>query len=326
MFKMIGVLLWSSLVFGVAGSAQAHTTLVILFSMFKKATSYHLILSVLGILILGTLGLSQNVWAGPIQIFSTGVNNSGTPLSLGAVDPHFVVAETGNRAVVLNPACDCWLANDATSQWVWLTSDYSQNINATWTFRTTFDLAGFDPSTARIDGLVAVDNGLNGIKLNGHSVPSPSAIFSSFSAFSITSGFQSGINTLEFIAVDIGIIAGFNVQLSGTADYADEVPTSTANYDTSGTPDDPVNPYTGELFQRYSPEINLGGPMPLYFARYYASSLLKADISGSLVDNWRHHFEWTLTNTSSAFSIVNPNGRLIHLTQKRLRLGSDRQD
>lgn len=201
--------------------------------MLKKTTSYQLILSVFGFLVLGTLSPSQNAWAGPIPIFSTGVNDSGAPLSLGAVDPHFVVAETGNSAVVLKPACPCWLANDATSQWVWLTSDYSKNINATWTFRTTFDLTGLDPSTARIDGLVAVDNGLNAIKLNGRSVPSPTAVFSSFRPFSITSEFQSGINTLEFIAIDIGIIAGFNVQLSGTADYAHEIPSITAKLHSS---------------------------------------------------------------------------------------------
>ena len=111
-------------------------------------------------------------------------------MPLGEVDPHYVVAETGNPAVVLKPACGCWLSNDTTSQWVWLTSDYSKNINSTWTFKTTFDLTGFDLSTAKIDGLVAVDNGLNEIKLNGKSVPSPTAVFSSFSPFSITSGFH----------------------------------------------------------------------------------------------------------------------------------------
>jgi len=153
-----------------------------------------------------------------IPIFSTGVDDGGTPLPLGSVDPHFVVVETGNQAVVLNPAHQAWLPNDATSQWIWLTSDSAKNINKTWTFRTTFDLTGFDPSTAQIDGLVAVDNGLSGIKLNGIKIPSPGADFTSFTRFSITSGFQPGINTLEFIARDWGVVAGFNVQLSGTGE------------------------------------------------------------------------------------------------------------
>ena len=260
--------------------------LVILFSMFKKATSYQLILSVLGFLILGTLGLSQKAWAGPIPIFSTGVNGKGTPLSLGALDPHFVVAETGNSAVVLKPACACWLANDATSQWVWLTSDFYQNINATWTFRTTFDLTGFLPSTARIDGLIAVDNDLKGIKLNGKSVPSPSAVFSSFSKISITSGFRNGINTLDFIAVDTGIIAGFNVQLSGSADYVDLVPRSSAKNDSIGTIDEPGNSYAGQLFRQVSSVIDIGGPMPFDFAGVHGAGLVTLNINRTLGNNW----------------------------------------
>jgi len=91
--------------------------------------------------------------------------------------------------------------------------------------------------------------------------------------------------------------------------------TTTANYNTSGTSDDPINTYTGELFKQYPPDINLGGPKSLYFVRYYASSLLSANISGSMGGNWRHNFEWTLTNTGTDISIVNHKGRFIQFTQ-----------
>ncbi len=105
-----------------------------------------------------------------------------------------------------------------------------------------------------------------------------------------------------------GFIANAEVVLISTA-------TSAASFDSSGSSDDPVNTYTGELFKQYSPDVNLGGPMPLYFSRHYASGLLNANISGSMGDNWRHNFEWTLTDTGSAVSIVNHKGRLIQFTQ-----------
>ena len=200
--------------------------------------------------------LQQGISGTGIPIFSTGVDDSGTLLPLGSVDPHFVVVETGNSAVVLNPASGAWLPNDSTSQWIWLTSDYSQNINAVWTFRTTFDLTGFDPSTVQIDGLVAVDNGLDGIKLNGISVSSPSPSFTSFNPFTIASGFQQGVNTLDFIARDWGVIAGFNAQLSATAET-----TSTCS-----TPDRTKDGISGPqrsskdvgFFTFYDPDSNFG--------------------------------------------------------------------
>ncbi len=212
--------------------------------IFKKRL--FIILSILGILILGTLGLSQNALAAQIPIFSTGVDDSGNPLPLGSVDPHFVVVETGNQAVVLDPIAGVWVDNDTTSQWIWLTSDMYQNTGTTnnpiiWTFRTTFDLTGFDPSTAQIDGLFAVDNGLDDIKLNGNSLPNSSGGFTSRTAFSITSGFQPGINTLEFIARDWGVVAGFNVKLSGTVEIGNSPPIANAGPDqVTDTPDSKV--------------------------------------------------------------------------------------
>lgn len=191
-----------------------------------KGMGVHFLIPVIvGVLILGTLGLTPiDSFAEVIPIFSTGVDDSGNPLPLGSVDPHFVVVENGDSpAVVLDRQCGCWVNDSANSLWVWVTSDSSQNVNAIFTFKTTFDLTGFDPSTARIDGRVAVDNALDGIKLNGVSLPNPGGGFSSFRPFTITSGFQPGINTLEFIARDFGVIAGFNVQLSGEAAGSDLV-------------------------------------------------------------------------------------------------------
>ncbi len=89
---------------------------------------------------------------------------------------------------------------------------------------------------------------------------------------------------------------------------------TTADNEDSGTEKDPVNTYTGELFQQYDPDINLGGPMPLYFARYYASGFEQVGIFAHMGDNWRHNFDWSLLLIGSNINIVNHRGRTIQFT------------
>lgn len=88
-----------------------------------------------------------------------------------------------------------------------------------------------------------------------------------------------------------------------------------ANYAASGDSEDPINTFTGELFKAYPPDLSLGGPLPLSFARYYSSGLLKAEASGSLGGNWRHNFEWSLTASGAEVTVVDHRGRLIRFAQ-----------
>ena len=93
-------------------------------------------------------------------------------------------------------------------------------------------------------------------------------------------------------------------------------PISSANDDWSGFVGHPVNTFNGELFDLLPPDLDLGGPMPLRFQRYYAAFLKKDGlIAGKLGDNWLHNFEMTLTITASnTFNIVNNQGRLLPFT------------
>lgn len=88
-------------------------------------------------------------------------------------------------------------------------------------------------------------------------------------------------------------------------------PPTAADKDYAGSDADPVSTYTGELYNQFSPDINLGGPIPLYFSRYYASLLKKSGINGRLGDNWRHSFEWSLTVNSTEATIISHKGRRI---------------
>lgn len=92
-------------------------------------------------------------------------------------------------------------------------------------------------------------------------------------------------------------------------------PDSGANYDSSGDSGDPVNTYSGELFFQESPDLYLGGPMPLYFQRRYASYLRRSFIVGDLGDNWRHNFELSIADTGGSMEVVNHEGRVIQFKE-----------
>jgi PEP-CTERM motif-containing protein len=95
-------------------------------------------------------------------------------------------------------------------------------------------LTGFNPSTASITGSWGVDNDgsilLNGLNplgsgaltLDGGDVHSN---YQASHSFSITGGFVSGVNTLDFLATDLGVVGGLNVNsLVGTVSSGSAVP------------------------------------------------------------------------------------------------------
>ena len=166
--------------------------------------------------------------AAPITtLFGSGLDSSGNQLAPGATDLDYIVletGETGTSAEVVSSALatSAYLANDAGSQWIWENSTGWPN-KVTRTFRTTFDLTGFDPTTAVINGLWGVDNFGEDILINGISTGHSLLVygyanFENLYPFVIDSGFQSGINTLDFVVRDRELIAALRTQLSGTAD------------------------------------------------------------------------------------------------------------
>jgi len=86
----------------------------------------------------------------------------------------------------------------------------------------------------------------------------------------------------------------------------------------SASSNDPVNTFTGELFKQFDPDINLGGPMPLLFARYHASGFKQTGIIANLGANWRHNFDWKLSMIGTSVNIVNDQGRTIQFVQNGL--------
>ncbi len=69
-----------------------------------------------------------------------------------------------------------------------------------WRYQISFDLTGFNETTANITGEWAVDNTGIDILLNGNSTGnSNNNGFGGFTPFTISTGFVAGENTLEFI-------------------------------------------------------------------------------------------------------------------------------
>lgn len=163
------------------------------------------------------IALPTTAGAVSITVFNTGVDASGNPLAAGATDPHYTVVETGTSAEVMASVPGSYVPNNASSQWIWENAN-GQPINVTRTFRTSFDLSGLDPTSAVITGVWGTDNSGLDILINSASTGNTSGGFGSLTAFNITSGFLPGVNTLDFIVRDTGVISGFRAEVSGTAD------------------------------------------------------------------------------------------------------------
>ena len=187
-------------------------------------------------------GVGQRYATGDsIVVWGTGLDNYGQLLTPGTGDPHYQIVATPPTYQIAappitpevtsnNPLAVAWADNTSTSQWINPTGNGSQDLPVGYyTYQTTFDLSGFAPSTAVIEGNWAVDNSCE-IYLNGQStgvsLPFGVSAESSLNPFTITTGFIQGINTLTFPVYNVGDIdnpTGIQVQItSATADPTPE--------------------------------------------------------------------------------------------------------
>jgi hypothetical protein len=144
-------------------------------------------------------------------IYSTGVGNDGTLLAAGEVDPHYTLVASvdpsypGPDTFVVNEGwpiqSGVWLLNGPDSKWIGPQADQSAaggNAEGDYTYRTTFDLTGYDVSKIQLVGGWAVDNTGTDILLNGTSTGLTCGGFASLTSLTITNGLVAGKNTLDF--------------------------------------------------------------------------------------------------------------------------------
>lgn len=174
---------------------------------------------------LGLLALMLATAPVPAQVpltFNTGVDDSGVPLDNYSVDPHFTLIVSpdprfpGPDAVVVDDtlfpiATINWIASSATSKWIapqgnqdYLSDPNNGDSLGNYTYRTTFDLTGYDPELVRSVGQWTLDSGGIDILINGASTGNTISTNPPIGAqwwhpFFISAGFVQGTNTLDFL-------------------------------------------------------------------------------------------------------------------------------
>jgi serine/threonine protein kinase len=166
------------------------------------------------------------------SLFSTGMTANHRPLADGQVDPHWSLVATP-ASVKESPAFTTMAGFPVTGPWVsnslagrWISPQPRETGGdppGKYIYRTTFDLNNFDPASARLRLQIAVDNGLEDVRLNdtkmGYTIAAPNG-FQMHSSFEIRHGFRAGLNVLELMTVNSGDTlspSGVQVLLSGTA-------------------------------------------------------------------------------------------------------------
>jgi hypothetical protein len=191
-------------------------------------------------------------------LYNTGVDDNGNVIPYGGgQDSHYLVSGAGiegplNPYVAYYPSAG-WIGADSSSAWVTPSSNTWASCGA-FTYETTFDLTGFDPSSAIITGFLAAADRANSypqtyprgdedededgdegaenqtvqIRLNDtpytFDPPGGFPAYANMRPFALENGFISGINHLEFHVYNDATYAnptnnptGLRVEMSGTA-------------------------------------------------------------------------------------------------------------
>jgi ferric-dicitrate binding protein FerR (iron transport regulator) len=147
----------------------------------------------------------------PITLWNTGI-----ALAEGDEDPHWrITAGTKGGSYskpqfgVVCKADERYASNEPQrSQWLSFAKELRPGgmPRSVFTFETTFDLTGFDPSTVMIAAQVLADNGVRAVRINGNSVPiipwDDNAFAQTFNSnqfrlIKIRDGFVAGKNKIE---------------------------------------------------------------------------------------------------------------------------------
>jgi len=165
--------------------------------------------------------------ADSFNLYSTGIDGD-----FNGFDDHYTViayplSYNGPAFIGTSYPSD-WLPDDANSKWIGASSALDSGFpQGSYVYYTTFDLSGYDPTTASLTGLAAADDEyyifLNGVD-TGLSCTDPfqTYVCHDFQKIpvSISSGFINGVNVLEFRVPNTPsnpTPAGFNFEVTGTS-------------------------------------------------------------------------------------------------------------
>lgn len=168
-----------------------------------KMSSGEMIMRNTASIFFGLFFLATSAWAVPItDLYNTGVDDTGTVLSIGSMDTHYSVSGLSSEAFVVSPST-AWITAPTGSRWIGPSNGGVTGAVGDYIYKLEFDLTGLDASTASINGSLAHDNP-GSVFLNGldTGISNPNNFLSLFD-FTLNSGFVSGLNVLEFKVTNI---------------------------------------------------------------------------------------------------------------------------
>lgn len=180
--------------------------------------------------VVAVCALATAAHASSIPVFNTGVNGSGTVLANGTIgDPHYTLVSvpSGSTTTILvrtsagGYPIPPYIGDDSLSAWIGPNNDARlDGPVGVYDYRTTFSLAGLNPSTASLTIGWSTDNNGTNVLLNGVSLGQTTSFTQfdiGFATFTVSSGFVAGTNTLDFLVNNGGGPTALRVEASGTA-------------------------------------------------------------------------------------------------------------
>jgi hypothetical protein len=173
---------------------------------YRKITLIHIM--VLFFLTVGLMLPMESVQATLISgLYNTGVDNLGAAGSLGSNEMHYAMTGPSSPAIVISKHPN-WVSAPSGSAWIGPSNGDVSDPSGLYSYQLFFDLTNVNLSTVQISGDWATDNsGKIYLNNNDTGVFKGSSGFVSLDSFTITSQFNSGINTLDFrVTNDTGTV------------------------------------------------------------------------------------------------------------------------
>ena len=152
--------------------------------------------------------------ATPIAFSNTGVAANGSLLPVGAADPNYTLiyaSDAGTYTATATTPNAAWATPTNVAEWISPGASGDQSWNTGYfVYQTTFDLTGYNADTAVLNGSVAADNHLL-IYLNMSDVFNMNG-YNALTNFSLSNGFVSGVNIIDFVVVNDGGPTGLLVE------------------------------------------------------------------------------------------------------------------
>jgi hypothetical protein len=146
-------------------------------------------------------------------LYNTGIGASGSQ------DSHYSLLAASSDTPISNILpyitdssypVGTWVPNSGDSKWITPTSNQAQSFDASadgiYTYTLTFNLSGYNPATAWFSGRLASDNTVQ-VLLNSHNIGSANS-YGNWTTFGASSGFTSGLNTLQFVVTNEALSGG----------------------------------------------------------------------------------------------------------------------